>query len=515
MAAGPSNPYDEIPYPAAPYPYTHPDHLSVVARLFALEPAPVSSARVLEIGCANGANLIPMGLTLSGARFEGIDRSARQIAAGRETIGQLQLSNIELHHADLAEFVPSADVAYDYIIAHGVLSWTPAAMHDALFGLCRRLLSPQGVALISYNVKAGWQQRSLIREWLLEATADQATAAGRVGAARRLIDELRLALSEADPTRRENRDTARLRDELDRLAAWSDNYLCHDLLEADNEPRSFSDFLHLASRHELRYVADADFASMVAADLPTAVARALARIGKNRLDCEKLFDLVGGRAFRQSIICHADRTLPEQIGTEALKGFYVASPIRRDQNFKHPSIVRFRAPSGFVLDIEEAGLIAAFDYLARRWPIAEPFGQVAAMTRLDTGGPENADPTVDSLAGRLAELLLAGFAERAVELHTIASAYTLDASEYPLASPLARLQADRTTMVTSLRHDLIELNPQERRLLGLLDGRHHRDALPQLAGERQPLEAASTWDATKVDAILKRLATAALLLPAG
>lgn len=55
--------YDEFPYPSAPYPYTHPDRLATLATLFGLETAAIEDSRVLEVGCADGANLIPMALS--------------------------------------------------------------------------------------------------------------------------------------------------------------------------------------------------------------------------------------------------------------------------------------------------------------------------------------------------------------------------------------------------------------------------------------------------------------------
>ena len=94
MSAADSLGYDETPYPSAPYPYSHPDHLAIVARLFGIAAASAENCRVPEVGCADGANLIPMALTLANSRFVGIDLSQRQIATGREVIARLGLTNI-------------------------------------------------------------------------------------------------------------------------------------------------------------------------------------------------------------------------------------------------------------------------------------------------------------------------------------------------------------------------------------------------------------------------------------
>ena len=55
------------------------DHLYVVGRLHGLPPAKPDIARVLEVGCGTGGNLLPMAATLPLGRFMGIDLSERKI----------------------------------------------------------------------------------------------------------------------------------------------------------------------------------------------------------------------------------------------------------------------------------------------------------------------------------------------------------------------------------------------------------------------------------------------------
>ena len=117
MAAGDASlAYDEIPYPSAPYPYSHCDHLAIVARLFGIQAADVRQCRVVEVGCADGANLIPMALTLPQGRFVGIDVSARQIAAAAAIVEKLGLTNIELIRQD--ESLPSDQQIFGEFSVH-------------------------------------------------------------------------------------------------------------------------------------------------------------------------------------------------------------------------------------------------------------------------------------------------------------------------------------------------------------------------------------------------------------
>lgn len=86
------NCYDRIPYPGYPYVQTHPDRLATLAHLYGMTPASIEHCRVLELGCGDGGNLIPMALQLPGSEFLGIDLAASAIRKGREQISNWVLS---------------------------------------------------------------------------------------------------------------------------------------------------------------------------------------------------------------------------------------------------------------------------------------------------------------------------------------------------------------------------------------------------------------------------------------
>ncbi len=171
MTADASFAYDQVLYSSHALPQTHPDHLATLAMLFGMRPAPAESCRVLELGCGNGANLIPMALTLPGSRFAGIDLAGVPIAAARELAGRLELGNIVFHQLDVTELSPGFG-EFDYVIAHGLYSWAPPAVRDKLLAVCKANLAPHGVAYVSYNTYPGCHLRNMIREMLLYQTRD-------------------------------------------------------------------------------------------------------------------------------------------------------------------------------------------------------------------------------------------------------------------------------------------------------------------------------------------------------
>ena len=65
--------YDEVRYSNFPYAQTHPDRLATVAILHGLEPPDPFHARVLEIGCGAGGNLMAMAAATPGIQAVGVD----------------------------------------------------------------------------------------------------------------------------------------------------------------------------------------------------------------------------------------------------------------------------------------------------------------------------------------------------------------------------------------------------------------------------------------------------------
>lgn len=279
--------YAAVPYTSLPYPRTHPDHLAAMARLRGVRAPAPERASVLEMGCGSGGNLLPMAAHLPDARFVGVDLSAEELARA-----PLVPRNAELRAGDATEVVG----AFDYVIAHGVWSWVPPPTRRALLAAIRRVLTADGVAFVSYNVLPGWHLRGAMRDVLRRHTrgrspADALAAAGallahldraapRAGAWRAVLDEERLRLGAADV-----------------------GYLFHELLEPENHPVAFEDFVAEAREAGLAYLCEAD----PLANPTDGVRRALAPlVGEDPVAVEQALDWTRGRSFRCSLLVRDD-----------------------------------------------------------------------------------------------------------------------------------------------------------------------------------------------------------------
>src|SRR4051812_35199224 len=159
--------YDAVPYESHAFPQTAPGHLAAIAYIFGLDAIDVTTARVLEIGCAAGGNVIPFAALHPEARVVGIDLSSVQVEQGRRRVKALGLKNLELLQGDIAAMNLTALGQFDLIICHGVYSWVPHNVQEAILSACDSVLAPAGVAYVSYNVYPGWKSIEIVRDAML------------------------------------------------------------------------------------------------------------------------------------------------------------------------------------------------------------------------------------------------------------------------------------------------------------------------------------------------------------
>ncbi len=165
--------YDELPYRSRPIEWTAPERLALCSALHGGPRPALGRYRVLELGCGDGANLVPLAFYRREATFVGIDGSARAIATAESRRRDLALANLRFLHADFdsASSAPEAiGGPFDFVLVHGVLSWVPPGVRT-----CRpdhrANLTPGGLLYVNYNCRPGWDIRGLVRDLLLAWTA--------------------------------------------------------------------------------------------------------------------------------------------------------------------------------------------------------------------------------------------------------------------------------------------------------------------------------------------------------
>ncbi|MBI5384626.1 MAG: class I SAM-dependent methyltransferase [Verrucomicrobia bacterium] len=466
--------YDEVPYPSYTHVQTHPDRLATLATLFGLKPAPVARCRVLELGCGNGSNLIPMAFSLPGSEFVGIDLAAQPVTEGQSVIAELGLTNIRLVTGSITEI--DADWGrFDYIIAHGLYSWVPADVRDHVLRIARENLAPQGVAFVSYSTYPGNHLRNMVREMMLFHVRHVIAPMERVQQAMALVRFL------ADGQTAGDEYAQFLKSELDTILEHEEGHLFHDELAEISAPLYFTQFIDHARRHGLQYLGEADYFEMLDHTRPPATHEALAQLARDRIRREQYLDFLKCRRFRQTLLCHAEVALQSEPRAEQVAAFHIGAAVTSSSptpELRASVVITFQTPRGTKVETDFPLGKAALLLLGGIWPSALPFDELVARSgqRLREAGVPAEFDAEDRL--QFCKFLLQLYGTGAVEFHAYAPPCVTCAGERPAASALARWQIRRGNSVATQRHQVVRVEDElGRHLLGLLDGTRDRAAL--------------------------------------
>ncbi len=485
---GAAGAYDEFEYPGYAYPYTHPARLEMLGRMFGRRPAPAEHCRVLEVGCGDGGNAMAIAQTLPGAQVLGIDVAPTAIARGRELAAAAGLSNLELRVHDLSDQDSLTRLGpFDYLIAHGVYSWIPPAVRGALLDSCRRDLSPEGIAFISYNAYPGSYLRDMAHDILEYHLRGVTGAADRLAKARQLMQSI-VAVENPTPY------ASVLRDHLQRMLTSSDALLVHDDLAPISTPFYFHEFMESAAAYGLQFLCEADLGESKMSNVPESVAAFIGGLPTDIVLREQYFDFFSNRMFRQTLLVRdgleVERTLDDQV----IEHVFLSSPARRTEE-------GFVSPVGHLMQTTDALVSAAMEKICERWP------QSVAFAELMTWAAERLGSTPSSEHRQnLRQMLIQGYIAHFVQLAGCPSQAVRDPGELPYASPLARAQCRAgRSLLTTLQPVNYQLEADvDGALLVLLDGTRDRRRLAEELSE----------DAESTEVSLSRLARAGLLMRA-
>ncbi|HEY3064153.1 MAG TPA: class I SAM-dependent methyltransferase [Methylomirabilota bacterium] len=475
MNTAPAFAYDDVFYPARPLPQTHPDRLATQARIFGMNPAPVARCRVLELGCGDGGNLIPMAMAFPESRFVGIDLAEKAVTTAVEAAAALGVENVAFQRQDIME--AGKDLGqFDYVIAHGVYSWVPPAVRDRILAIAAETLTPHGVAYVSYNTYPGCHLRHTVREMMRFHIRDVMDSREKMARARHLVEFLIQA--HAGPSK----EQAFMREELAQVQMHGDSSLFHDDLADINVPVYFREFVAHAARHRLQYLGEANVFQMHDRMYEPAVRETLhALTGDDVILKEQYLDFMSDRRFRQTLLCRDDVVLDRTPPPAIARQFHLASqakPVSPHPDVTSSSVVeQFRGMKGAAMATDHPLAKTAILLLGQRWPELLSFDELfqAARRRLaDAPGVGAAGHDADALA----EIMLATYYAGLVEFHSHPPRFCVEPGPRPVASPLVRFQVQSDSVVTNLRHTTVDIeDTMGRHLIGLLDGTRDRKEL--------------------------------------
>ncbi len=475
LAVAPGGDYNLVPYGSKPFQQSQPPRLAALATLFGLQPADVTRCSVLELGCASGGNIIPLALRFPGSRFRGIDLTERHVRDAQARIDALGLSNICIEQGDIGTLDLGQD-RFDYIICHGVYSWVPPAVREAMLRIISRNLADSGVAYISYNVLPGWHMRGAIRDMMVYHAGMDGDPNMRVAKARWVLDNI------AKSTRGSTPYTDMLRGEAKLLATLEDSYILGEFLERENAPCYFRDFVARAEEHGLTYLCEAEIQQCIAENISPDVGALIRVMSQNKLvPFEQYMDFFKGRTFRQTLLVKEAHTskIERTIQPHRARNLHVSA--RTTIADKGDGSAVFTGMSGATLHTGNTAAREAVKRLSHVFPDTRTVAELAAEVRAAGVGTDRASVIAggDVEAGVLDavfKMVLAGIAE----VSTVPLRIRKGGTDLPKATPLARLDASQGFgWTTGPTHGVVPLDVVAMAVLPFMDGSHGREALQE------------------------------------
>ena len=445
--------YDAYLYVGRPCANAHPAHVATIATLMGVDAPAPATARVLEIGCGDGGNLVPMAATLPRGRFVGIDLAPKPIDEARAFARDSAVANATFLAADLRD-LPADIGTFDYIVAHGFHSWVPAPVRAAMFETIGERLEPGGVAFVSHNVLPGCHLRRIVWDLLNPHVARIETPVERIAAARALAARM------ADAMAQQPGMPAALAVEFREIADRPGFAVLHDDLAPVNYPVPLTEIVGEAASHALAWLGDADLFRHAAPAFGEAMNAWLA--ATDRMTREHTIDHIRLRRYRESLFVRHDVPFAAAPDARKLATMHVAAT--------NAAVERHggrRSGAGSSLQT------ALLDRLVELHPASLPVDEACAFIASRAGA---ASPLAQR-DNALTLLLNAAYAGVIVPLAAPLPMASV-AGDRPRAFAPARWQSSRHDFVVNLRHDGVAFgDPVMRELLPRLDGTRSREAL--------------------------------------
>ena len=477
--------YDVTQYESFPYKQTHPNHLYTLGTLFGLKPKPFQQARILELGCAAGGNLIPMAYSAPQSHCVGIDLSAKQIEDGLKTVDALCLKNIELRHQSILDFHKS-EGEFDYIICHGLYAWVNRETQNKILQICQENLSEHGIAFISYNTLPGWNMVRSIRDMMKYHVNGFTEPKEKASQARSILQFIQTGIKD-----QKTPYTQFLESEINLLSKQSDNYLLHDHLEDDNNPVYFYEFVEHAKGYQLSYLSDTDIAQMFPANLPPALSQEISKI-TDIVRLGQYMDFVRNQRFRQTLLCHANVTINRNLQTHQVMDYSLKFEgiVEGDESvlaIEHMPIVY--KGSFITLTLKNhLTKIALWILTKQRKPIAyrDWVNLVLKETKIQD---RNRIQQILNEELNIMRLVLGGLIALSSDSHN----YAITPTKNPKTTSLIQHQLNKSNLVTNQRHEVVRLNTVEKILLKLCNGSIHQKHLGRAFAESLIIENVSLY----------------------
>jgi methyltransferase-like protein len=260
----------------------------------------------------------------------------------------------------------------------------------------------------------------------------------------------------------------------------------HEHLETVNQPMYFYQFAAQAAEAGLQFLSEAELSSMSLQGLAADVRNIVKQLSKNIIECEQYVDFIRNRTFRRTLLCHRDTPIDWRGMNKRVRLMHISSPgVPEGQiDVTGKAEGKFKLAAG-TLTTQVPVIKAALLVLSERWPQTMPFEELLDES-LRRMGQDPANPATqrEKVAEFLAENLVQCLGQRAIHFFAVPLPVAARVGERPRGFRVARRQAKTEARVTSLLHELVQLNDFDRQLLQMCDGERTRgEIIEQMADD--------------------------------
>jgi SAM-dependent methyltransferase len=255
--------------------------------------------RYADLGCGNGFTALAVAAACPHAEVWGFDFNPAHVEFAGALASRAGLDNahfVETSFADLAARADSVLPDFDFMVAHGVLSWISLINRHHLMTVIAQRLKPGGLVYLSYNVTTGWTVmvpvQALMRR-LSSASPDRTdlAAPGVLAFVERLKQAGALYFQ----------NNAVLDARLQDIGRQDARYIAHEYLNQDWHPLMFAEIAGEMAEAKCRYIGSATLAENIdTVAVPAGVAPILAET-RDPLLRETLRDLGCAQGFRRDV----------------------------------------------------------------------------------------------------------------------------------------------------------------------------------------------------------------------
>jgi len=196
-----------------------------------------------------------------------------------------------------------------------------------------------------------------------------------------------------------------------------------------------------ADSHDLQYLGDAEFSTMLPNTFQEDAIKSLKSISNNIIESEQYMDFLKNRSFRRTLLCHNDVQLNRNLDKNNLNGFLISSeaqPVEEEISLSQDKSYIFKTSDGSSIETNHPVTKASLMVLRELWPRAIDMDTLYKEVFMRLKIPQSDEQNFRDI---LVRDLLKCYSCKLVELHTWQPDYITKASEKPKVNNLVSIIA--------------------------------------------------------------------------